>query len=187
MPQILERHFGRRLWGNDRLTLQNGDTMPYSETSGHLSVMRGAPLITDIQWNQSEEFSEVKKRPHILHGVKTQDDRYYELYMLMGSLPLHTDFPLWKETRTLGLIVEAGEDAYLTSGPRRLSLRPGDVYRIDPNKRHGVLTSGFFVFIARDYPAGREPDPYNFKMNANDWLRAYLDAAQYSHQICEQN
>lgn len=165
--------------------------MSYSNTAGHLSVLRGDPILTDIDWEAghvepSQTIEDLVTKPNLLHNMNTHDNSHYELYMLLGSLPLHTDFPLWKDTRTLGLIVEADEGSYLTSGPSRIALQPGDVYRIDPNKRHGVFTPGFFVFIARDYPAGKEPEPTQFKTQASAWLREYLDAVKCPYRVCDQ-
>lgn len=153
--------------------------MDYDLTSGHLSVQHGQCLITDIQWSighleAQRGIEDLTPAPHMLHGIENLDDGF-ELYFVREDLRLHTDLTMWRETTTLGVIIDVDPGAKLSTGRSRIPIVAGDVYRLDPNKRHGAINPGFLAFLARDYRTGQEPAPDVFRMKAYAVLKRHLD------------
>ncbi len=71
--------------------------MSYSKTAGHLSVLRGNPILTDIDWEAGhvepdQTIEDLVTKPNLLHNMNIHDNNHYELYMLLGSLPLFLTF-----------------------------------------------------------------------------------------------
>lgn len=63
----------------------------------------------------------------------------------------------------MGMILECEADFVLTTGRSRVPARAGDVYLLDPFKRHGAETSGFYAFAALDVAPGADMCPERFR------------------------
>lgn len=82
----------------------------------------------------------------------------------------------------MGMILECEADFVLTTGRSRVPARAGDVYLLDPFKRHGAETSGFYAFAALDVRPGGDVCPERFRDRAIVDLLGMLGATGALHR-----
>jgi hypothetical protein len=137
--------------------------------------------ITQIDWALlacplDESFHEFLT-PHLLQGIERRRRWPYsdlEFYVSTGSLPLHVDDLGPENGLIIGMILECADDFELTTGRSRAAAKAGDVYLLEPGRRHGALTEGFYAFAALDVPVGGDVCPERFRKRVVDELRTML-------------
>lgn len=142
----------------------------YTHKAGHIQIAPGAMPISDIDWASvacppDELFAEFLS-PHLLQGVEARGRWPFtdiEFYLSTGSLPLHVDDLSPPGGLVMGMILECEADFVLTTGRSRVPARAGDVYLLDPFKRHGAETSGFYAFATLDVAPGADMCPERFR------------------------
>lgn len=83
----------------------------------------------------------------------------------------------------MGMILECEADFVLTTGRSRVPARAGDVYLLNPFKRHGAETSGFYAFAALDVAPGADMCPERFRTFVINQLSVMI-ASLPIHQHC---
>ena len=130
--------------------------MKPTRTAGHISIFEGAKL----NFNNQLIEQKITSKRNVLNGfedgaINILYTRYWDkgeisIYHVQGKLELHTDIAP-DEEMTMGMILQADNDLILTTGRSHTSAKPGDIFTLDPNKRHGANTNGSLVFAATDY------------------------------------
>jgi len=151
----------------------------YDEAVGHLAVQRGSLDLPRTNWaallgEPHQSLDKAIGEKHLLNGIEGTDVDF-EIYLIRDRLRLHTDLTLFPCMVTLGLILACDEGACITTGRSNITVSPGDLYRLDPNKMHGAHGYEFLAFISYDYRQGHEPEPAKFRHEA---LRAFMVVAR---------
>lgn len=125
----------------------------YIEHVGSISLARHHDQLPPISWEAVEKETceqHVGPRKGPLEYMPIPiEGLWASWFVCHGRLPLHVD-EVGSDMSTLGLIAVADEDLELNAGGRHVEASPGDMFVLDPARRHGAETKGMLVFGARD-------------------------------------
>lgn len=155
--------------------------------AGHIALSHGPMPITGIDWpaliRSLNDTDDADLDDHFLYGIEPRGiSLRVDFYMMRADLKLHTDLTMHPGMTTLGVIVAADPDLLITTGQNSLPAQAGDVYHLDPTKRHGTRTKGFLAFATQDYLGHQIPPPGEFRAIALTELTKLLDFRGIGYQ-----
>lgn len=142
--------------GSQPFPLADREALGYTEHAGSISVARSMQAIPDIDWDRAIEH----ERSHIDMLLPMNDlaiEFGLQCFAIAGRLPQHTDCVSYSEL-TSGMILDCGPDLELNAGGRRIEVRTGDQFLLNPHVRHGAETVHRLVFVAMDESRHSLPD-----------------------------
>ena len=130
------------------LTKKYREALGYKEHAGSISVRRASTALPDVDWitaikNERSPLNMLVPMNAIsmVHGIYC--------YAISGRLKQHIDCVSPNEM-TSGIILQCSDDLELNAWGKKIPVKTGDQFLLDPHRSHGADTKGLLVFAALD-------------------------------------
>lgn len=143
----------------------------FLEHVGSISIARYPGKNPKINWQRVLHSWDGKAEGEILRRL-TPDipGLHMEYYVCDGRLLQHVD-EVDDGVITMGIVLQGSEDLQLNASGSRIEIGEGDIFALDPKKRHGAETNKSFVFATRDYRLHELPTLEKFRRKTEKDLR----------------
>lgn len=128
----------------------NRAMLGFGRKCGHLSLADTPLDVSSVDWDLvSRDWGQTAIDG--LSFLPIPIDLKSSLFICRGRLRLHTDVVDYG-TASVGLITDCAEDFALITHGNRINAAPGDIFILDPHKKHGAETASDFLFLVLDVP-----------------------------------
>ena len=141
----------------------------YDKHNGSISVTRSTSDLPRINWD-AVIADERTRLDMLVHLTRVRESYDIDCFVNVGRLRQHTDIVDAYEV-TAGMILDCANDFELNSGGKRLNMKPGDQFILNPHVRHGAETAHRFIFVASDRDRNR-------MINASEMRTFFVDVLQ---------